>query len=170
LVAKYKMEKANRIAKALLRAGWHANVTTCSDGVPILYIRAFSFEKLLLEAVDEGLSSLCSSSKQAIYSLLENTFNINRRNIPSKIEEFADAIEKIFGFGAKPIEILIIRRLNEKVGGVVEYPEHEELVFAEYVAAARQSFLKKKNRFMRVQHSHMRKGVWDQAKEKSKQN
>jgi len=102
-----------------------------------------SFEKLLLEAVDDGLSSLGDSAKHAIYFHLEKTFNINRRDIPSKIEQFADAIEKIFGFGAKPIEVLIMRRLYEKVGGVVEYPKHKELVFAEYVAAARQSFLKK---------------------------
>ncbi len=171
MVAKYKMEKANRIAKALLRAGWHANVAMCSDGVPILYVRVCSFEKLLLEAIDEGLSSLCSSSKQAIYSLLEKTFNINRQEIPSKIKEFADAIEKIFGLGAKLIETLIMEHLNEKVGLIIEYPqEHRELVFTEYVVAVRQSFLKKKNRFMRAQHSHMRKEVWDQAKDKSKQN
>ncbi len=103
-----------------------------------------SFEKLLLEAIDEGLSSLGDSAKHAIYFHLENTFNISRRDIPSKIEEFADALEKIFGLGAKPIEILIIRRLNEKVGGVVEYPQHKDLVFTEYIAAARQSFLKEK--------------------------
>jgi hypothetical protein len=150
LIAEHKMEKVNRIVKALVKAGWYANVTMRSDGIPLLYVRAFSFEKLLLEAVDEGLSSLCSSSKQAVYSLLENMFNISKRNIPYKIEEFADALEKIFGLGAKPIEILIIRRLNEKVGGVVEYPQHKELVFAEYVAAARQSFLKKKSGFMHV--------------------
>jgi len=150
LVAEHKMEKANRVAKALIKAGWYATATMRSDGIPLLYVRAFNFEKLLLEAVDEGLSSLCSSSKQTIYFLLENTFNISRRDIPSKIEEFADALEKIFGFGAKPIEILIIKRLNEKVGRVVQYPRHENLVFAEYVATARQSFLKKKNRFMHV--------------------
>ena len=103
-----------------------------------------SFEKLLLETVDEGLSSLGDSAKHAIYFHLENTFNISRRDIPYKIEEFADALEKIFGLGAKPIEILIMQRLYEKVGGVVQYPRHENLVFAEYVAAARQSFLKKK--------------------------
>jgi len=102
-----------------------------------------SFEKLLLEAVDDGLSSLGDSAKHAIYFHLKKTFNISKRDIPSKIEEFADGIEKIFGFGAKPLEILIMQRLYEKVGGVVEYPEHKELVFAEYVAAARQSFLKK---------------------------
>jgi len=103
-----------------------------------------SFEKLLLETVDEGLSSLGDSAKHAIYFHLENTFNISKRDIPSKIEEFADALEKIFGLGAKPIEILIMQRLYEKVGGVVQYPEQKGLVFAEYVAAARQSFLKKK--------------------------
>jgi len=97
----------------------------------------------LLGAVDEGLSSLGDSAKHAIYFHLKNTFNINRRDIPFKIEEFADALEKIFGLGAKPIEILIMKRLYEKVGGVVEYPEHASLVFTEYVAAARQSFLKK---------------------------
>jgi hypothetical protein len=101
-----------------------------------------SFEKLLLEAVDEGLSSLGDSAKQAIYFHLEKTFNINKRDIPSKIEEFTDAIEKIFGLGAKPIEVLIMQRLYEKVGGIVEYPEHKDLVFAEYIAAARQSFLR----------------------------
>jgi len=101
-----------------------------------------SFEKLLLEAVDEGLSSLGDSAKQAIYFHLEKTFNINKRDIPSKIEEFTDAIEKIFGLGAKPIEVLIMQRLYEKVGGIVEYPKHKDLVFAEYIAAARQSFLR----------------------------
>jgi hypothetical protein len=102
-----------------------------------------SFEKLLLEAIEEGLSSLGDSAKHAIYFHLENTFNISRRDISSRIEEFADALEKIFGLGAKPIEILMMQQLYEKVGGVVEYPEHKDLVFAEYVAAARQSFLNK---------------------------
>ncbi|NIR88103.1 hypothetical protein GWO13_11400 [Candidatus Bathyarchaeota archaeon] len=104
-----------------------------------------SFEKLLLEAIDEGLSSLGDSSKQSVYFHLEKTFNINKQNIPHKIEEFADALEKIFGVGAKVLEIVIMRQLYEKVGGVVEYGQ-EDLVFTEYVAAMKQSFLKKKQR------------------------
>jgi len=104
-----------------------------------------SFEKLLLEAVDEGLSSLGDSAEHAIYFHLENTFKVSRRDIPYKIEEFADAIEKIFGLGAKFLEILIMKRLYEKVGGVIEYPEEQkDLVFTEYVVAVKQSFLKKK--------------------------
>jgi len=107
-------------------------------------LRNRSFEKLLLEAVDEGLSSLGDSATHAVYFHLEKTFKISKRDIPYKIEEFADAIEKIFGAGAKFLEVLIMKRLYEKVGGVVEYPEHKDLVFIEYVAAVKQSFLKKK--------------------------
>ena len=105
------------------------------------------FEKLLLEAVDEALSSLGDSSKQVVYFHLEKTFKLNRQDIPHKIEEFADAIENIFGYGAKLIEILIMKRLYEKVKGVVEFEaEHENLIFSQYVAAVKQSFLKNKTR------------------------
>ena len=117
-------------------------------------MRNRSFEKLLLEAVDEGLSSLGDSATNAIYFHLENTFNISKQDIPYKIEEFADAIEKIFGLGAKFLEILILKRLYEKVGGIIEYPEHEDLVFTEYVAAVKQSFLKKKKQ-AGVQYAHV---------------
>jgi len=114
----------------------------CLRGITL---RNRSFEKLLLEAVDQGLSSLGDSSKQVIYFHLENTFKINRRDIPYKIEEFAEAIEKIFGLGAKFIEISIMKCLYEKVGSVFEYnPEQEDLCFTEYVAAVKQSFLKEK--------------------------
>jgi len=96
-----------------------------------------SFEKLLLEAVDESLFSLGVSSKQAIYFHLEKTFDINKQEIPYKIEEFANAVEKIFGLGAKFLEIRIMKRLYEKVGLVFKYfPERDDLVFTEYVEAA----------------------------------
>jgi len=96
------------------------------------------FEKLLLEAVDETLSSLGDSSKEAIYFHLEKTFSINKQDIPHKIEEFANAVEKIFGPGAKLLEIKIMKRLYEKIGPVFKYfPERDDLVFTEYVAAAR---------------------------------
>ena len=100
--------------------------------------RNHSFEKLLLEAVDEGLSSLGDSSKQAIYFHLEKTFKVSKKDIPNKIDEFANAIENIFGFGAKFLEIQIMRSLYEKVGHAFTYfPEQEELLFAEYVSAVR---------------------------------
>jgi hypothetical protein len=69
------------------------------------------FEKLLLEAVDEGLSSLGETSKIAIYFHLKKSFNIKKKEIPYKIEAFAKGIEKIFGLGANFLEILIMKQL-----------------------------------------------------------
>ena len=95
------------------------------------------FETLLVEAVDEGLSALGDSAKQAIYFHLEKTFSIEKQNIPNKIEEFTNAIEKIFGLGAKILEIKIIKYLYEKVGHDFKYfPEKENLLLTEYIEAA----------------------------------
>jgi len=98
------------------------------------------FERLLLEAIDEGLSSLGDSPKQAIYFYLEKTFKIKKMDIPNKIEEFANVIEKIFGHGAKHLEIQIMKRLYEKVGHGFEYfPEKGDLLFTEYIEACMQT-------------------------------
>ena len=111
-----------------------------------------NFEELLLEAVDEGLSSLGESLKQAIYFRLEKHFNLKRQEIPYKIEDFADAIEEIFGTGANLLEILIMKRLHEKIGAVSKWQKRSDFTFTEYVAAARRSFLEKKQRTEELVH------------------
>jgi hypothetical protein len=102
------------------------------------------FEKLLLQAVDEGLSSLGESSKRAIYFHLEKNFKIKKKEIPNKIEIFEDAIEKIFGLGADFLEILIMKRLHEKAGGMFELQESTDFAFAKYVNEAKQNFTRKR--------------------------
>jgi hypothetical protein len=99
------------------------------------------FDELLLEAVDEGLSSIGESSKMAIYYYLEKVFNIKRHEIPHKVEDFAAAIEKIFGLGANCLEILIMNHLYEKVERPIQLQEPKDFTFTSYVTAARQSFL-----------------------------
>jgi hypothetical protein len=102
------------------------------------------FEKLLLEAVDEGLSSLGDSAKQAIYFHLEKSFNIKRQEISHEIRAFVKAIEKILGLGANFLEILIMKRPYEKIGGVFEWHESADFASTEYVVVAKRSFLEKK--------------------------
>ena len=102
------------------------------------------FNKLLLEAIDDALASLGESAKKAVYFHLENKFKIRKKDIPYDIENFTDGIEKIFGLGAKFIEILIMKKLYEKVGCTLEWNEKKELNFVEYVATAKKSFLKKR--------------------------
>jgi hypothetical protein len=101
------------------------------------------FEDLLVEAVDEGLASLGESAKQAIYFHLEDRFRIAKNDIPYHLEDFTDGLEKIFGLGAHFIEILIMKSLFEKIGQPLEWNQSKELVFVEYVAAAKQGFLKR---------------------------
>lgn len=97
------------------------------------------FEKLLLEAVNESLSSLGESPKQAIYFHLEKNFHVRKHEIPYKIETFASAIEKIFGSGANLIEIMIMKRLYEKVEPTVTLHGYKDFTFIEYVTNVKQS-------------------------------
>lgn len=105
-----------------------------------------AFERLLLEAVDEALASLGDSAKQAIYFHLENKFKIERNEIPERVEDFAEGLQKIFGVGAQILEILIMKKLYDRIGQPLEWDKSKELIFAEYVAAARRSFLKERKR------------------------
>ena len=97
------------------------------------------FEETLLEAIDEGLSSLGESPKQALYSHLKETLNMNRKDIPHRIDEFTDAIEKIFGAGAKILEIQIMKCLFKKIDyNFKHYPKQKSLTFTEYITAVKQ--------------------------------
>jgi len=90
-----------------------------------------SFREILLEAVEESLSYLGDSPKQAILFHLECSFKIKKERIPENITEFAKALEKIFGPGASYLEKLIVKRLHEKIG--LESKEAERWNFLEYV-------------------------------------
>jgi len=112
-----------------------------SEGLPIIGKPAScveDFNRFLLEAVDDGLSSLGSIAKQAVYIHLKKKFNINKEDIPNRIGEFAVAIEEIFGVGAQLIEIQIMKNLFEKVGRFCRhFPKQDHLAFGEYVETTR---------------------------------
>ena len=103
------------------------------------------FDRLMLEAVDESLSSLGDSAKQTIYFHLRKIYNIKKKEIPNKLEEFDAAMEETFGLGCKFLEIRIMRHLYEKVGKMFKYkPKRQDLVFPEYINSARRSFFRNK--------------------------
>ncbi len=97
-------------------------------------------ENTILAAIDESLSSFGDSFKQVIYFQLENTFHIKKREIPQKIDEFAAAVEEMFGIGATLIEMKILKTLHDQVPSFVHFPRGDELVFTEYVKNLRFSF------------------------------
>ncbi len=104
-----------------------------------------NFDELLMEAIDDALSSLGESVKQAIYFHIENKF-VARNEIPNKIQNFQGGLEKIFGAGAQFIEILIMKKLHAKIGITVTIESvDDQLEFIKYVNAAKQSFLEKRS-------------------------
>lgn len=102
--------------------------------------RKAAFEKLLAESIDEAFASLGESSRQSIYFHLENQFKIAKEDIPRRLEEFADGLERIFGLGAQFLEILIMKKLYEKSGQPLKWDQNRELRFIEYVETAEQSY------------------------------
>lgn len=95
------------------------------------------------------------SSRQAIYFHLEKSFNIKRDEIPYRIEDFARAIESIFGLGANFLEILIMKRLHERIGGGFRWSESSDFTFVEYTAVAKRSFTDRENPEKPVQCEQM---------------
>jgi hypothetical protein len=72
------------------------------------------FEESFLKAIDEGLSSLGDSGKQAVYFYLEEKFGLNKQEICNRPNDFADALERIFGLGANFLKLLILKQLRER--------------------------------------------------------
>jgi hypothetical protein len=94
-----------------------------------------SFDEVLLEAIDAALASLGESVKQVIYYRLETRHGIRREEIPSRLQEFQDAIVEILGTGSRTLENLIVNNLYSKLGLSLE--PQEIWTLAEYVNHAK---------------------------------
>jgi hypothetical protein len=95
------------------------------------------FEVTMTEAIDESLDAFKSLDKQEVYAHLENTFEIKKQEIPSKIEDFADAMGEMFGIGAKLIEIRIIKAVHKRMPKFMFTPRRGAVIFKDYVDSLR---------------------------------
>jgi hypothetical protein len=95
-----------------------------------------NFEKLFVEAVDEGLNILSESGKQMVFFHLERDCAVDRQNISERSESFGKELEKIFGAGARVLEQQIIKNLYSKLG--LRFEEKKGFSFEDYVKKARQ--------------------------------
>jgi len=96
-------------------------------------LRNSRLETAIMTAVDDSLSSFGNSFKQVIYFQLENTFHVKKQEIPQRIDEFAAALDAMFGIGATLIEMKIIKALHDQVPDFVHFPRGDDLVFTDYV-------------------------------------
>jgi len=104
------------------------------------------FDKLLLEAIEEVLSSLGKQLKNHLYTHLENDLLITKNEIPQKIDEFSNFLFRIFGSSANHLEIEFMQTLYAKISTNQNF-EPKSIVFKEiditflnYVNRMRESF------------------------------
>ncbi len=84
-----------------------------------------NFEKLLTKAVDKAFSSLFHSQKQNLYSHLSSCYSISKQDIPYAVDDFVNALQEIFGSGAKLIEIEMMKSLHALVKNFTFAPNQE---------------------------------------------
>ena len=98
-----------------------------------------SFEKNLLEAIDEAFYSIGNNCNRAIYEYLEKNFMLNKLNIPKRIEDFSEALDRIFGFSAKILELNIMNNLYRRTGNSFKYQNEKTLDFITYIQSIKNS-------------------------------
>ena len=102
------------------------------------------FEDVFQDSVEEALSCLGESVKKSIYFHLENSFLLSRQDIPCRVKDFSDALERIFGLGAKHIELLIMEKLYLKVNCSYKWEGPKwlvpDLTFEQYVELMRTGY------------------------------
>jgi len=104
------------------------------------------FDQLLLEAINEVLSSLGEPIKNYVFIHLENDFLITKNEIPQKIEEFAHFLFRIFGSSAHYLDIKFMQTLYKKISAHqnVGYQsivfEKTDMTFLNYVSKMRENY------------------------------
>ena len=94
------------------------------------------FDYLLLESIDEALADLLGRrSRDQIYDHLATQYRYGREEIPIKIFEFCEFLEKVFSSGSKTVGRTIIRRLCERLG--YEFVNVPGFEFFDYLDALR---------------------------------
>jgi hypothetical protein len=92
------------------------------------------FDKILLEAIDEGLAVLGDGGKHMVFFYLERNCSIRKHDIPKNPEAFVRGLEKIFGAGTTVLEKMILKRICSKLG--LKYEEREEQRLIDYLKEA----------------------------------
>ncbi|MHB2035689.1 MAG: hypothetical protein ACYCPW_02985 [Nitrososphaerales archaeon] len=73
-----------------------------------------SFEDKILECVDRGMASLGESATKAILWHIEQNSHLKHKEIPTKPQQFNDALKKMLGPGATVLETTIVREMKMK--------------------------------------------------------
>jgi hypothetical protein len=92
-------------------------------------------EKILVEAVDEGLLVPGEIVRAAIYERLERSYQVKRGEIPEKLETFHLALEDLLGKSGKVMEKLIAKSLYRRLE--LNFTQHDGWTLIDYVNHAK---------------------------------
>jgi hypothetical protein len=91
--------------------------------------------KVLLEAVDEGLLVPGEIVRAAIYERLERSYQVERGEIPEKLETFHLALEDLLDKSGKVMEKLIAKSLYRRLE--LNFTQHDGWTLIDYVNHAK---------------------------------
>ena len=93
------------------------------------------FERLLMEAIEEALSSFGEGVKEVVLFYCIHRHGVGRGEIPSRLHEFTRCLEEIFSYASKVVELRVASTLYAKLG--LEFVEREGWRLVDYVEEAR---------------------------------
>jgi uncharacterized protein (UPF0262 family) len=96
------------------------------------------FDKVLLDAVDEGFTRVSNGAKDVVYYLIEKDYRIKRDDVPCRIMAFQKALVGLFGEGAEIVETQISMALSKRLG--LNFQEGSNRTLATLVCVAKQHF------------------------------
>jgi len=117
-------------------------VTQETKNLPIIQIDlenqdSSRFDQTLIEAVDLSFSKLGIRVKEALYSSLAAEYKLSKENIPLMIEEFVEALERIFGSSSLLLEIDVMKNVRKKIPEFKFETENSDLSFISYLRSLR---------------------------------
>jgi len=93
-------------------------------------------DRLILEAVDEGLARLGPSVKHVTMFYAEKKFGLPREEIPKRIDRFEQVLKEMYDVAAEHIAASIIEALSKKLG----LEGHDVRSLSEAVKKAREAW------------------------------
>ncbi len=101
------------------------------------------FDEIFLQAIDNTFSALLGeNAKQAFFSFLDKKYLLSEKEVPSKIGDFVDGLEKIFGASASLLELEAMKNLKKNVPLFCYLPKNSDLSFKAYAESLKEVMAK----------------------------
>lgn len=104
----------------------------------IIILNCPGFDEIFLEAIDYAFSKLGINIEKKFIGFLGTKYNMTKEEIPARIGDFVDALEKIFGAGSLPLELSIMKALRLRVPSFNYLADNSDLYFEAYVASLKE--------------------------------